>query len=270
MNSIAALWWHDPKIAFITSRTMADLEHDTLTPDIETSSDGYARRFDGPVGRFLLDSQEQAVDRLLGPKPGQGQTPQTVLEVGGGHGQLTPMLLRRGCRVWVQGSRATCADRLQPLMREDAGQRLRFVASNLWSLPFRDGAFDAVIAIRLMAHVERWRELLAEMARVCRHRLLIDYPPRSGANVLEPLLFSVKRRLEGNTRPYFCYTDQELTGALRALGFDRIHVERQFGVPMVVHRTLRRPAASYALERLSRSIGATRLLGGPALLMAER
>lgn len=269
MNTTAALWWRDPKFKVITSRKMADIEHDTLTPDVETSSDGYARRFDGTVGRFLLDSQEQAVDRLLGPPAGQGQALRTVLEVGGGHGQLTPMLLRRGCRVWVQGSRAACADRLQPLMRDEA-DRLQFVASNLWSLPFRDGAFDTVIAIRLMAHVERWRELLAEMARVARHRLLIDYPPRSGANVLEPLLFRVKRRLEGNTRPYFCYTEAELKGALHGLGFKRIEVERQFGVPMVVHRTLRRPDASRALERLSRSIGATRRYGGPALLVAER
>ncbi len=38
--------------------------------DVETSSEGYARRFAGPVGRFFLDRQAESTLALLRPFPG--------------------------------------------------------------------------------------------------------------------------------------------------------------------------------------------------------
>jgi SAM-dependent methyltransferase len=146
---------------------------------------------------------------------------------------------------------------------------LHFVASNLWALPFPDLSFDLVLGVRLLAHVERWQDLLAEMARVCRHRLLIDYPPIICANFFERWIFRWKRDIEGNTRPYFSYSFGELSRALYSLGFERLSLEKQFFVPIVVHRALARQGLSRALERGSRTLGLTRLFGGPVLLCAE-
>lgn len=244
------------------------LEHDTVTPDVETAGEGYARRFSGEVGAYFLEVQDAAARALLAPSPPPARRPR-ALDVGGGHAQLTPLLLACGYEVWVQGSRAACADRLAPL-RGPEGRRPRFVASSLWSLPFPDRSFDLVVGIRLLAHVERWQALLAEMARVCRHRLVVEYPPLASANALEPLLFRLKRRVEGNTRPYFCYSARRLARTLAPLGFERFAVEKEFFVPMVVHRALGRRALSEALEGAGRRAGLTRLLGSPALLLAER
>jgi SAM-dependent methyltransferase len=242
------------------------LEHDTTTPDIETASEAYAQRFSGPAGIFLLDVQAKTVRRLLEAVPAAAR----VLEVGGGHAQLTPILLELGFDVWVQGSSPVCSRRLRPLIaRPEYCGRLHFVASNLWALPFRDMSFDLVLGVRLLAHVERWQELLAEMARVCRHRLLLDYPPIIGANAFERWMFRFKRHIEGNTRPYFCYSFGELSRALCSLGFERLSLEKQFFVPIVVHRALARQGLSRALERGSRTLGLTRLFGGPVLLLAE-
>jgi len=36
------------------------------------------------------------------------------------------------------------------------------------ALPFRDGAFDEVLALHVVEHVERFMELVAELGRVCR------------------------------------------------------------------------------------------------------
>ena len=59
--------------------------------DVETSSDAYARRFAGGVGRFFLGRQRDAVLALLAPFPRA-----RVLDVGGGHGQLTgPLVVER-------------------------------------------------------------------------------------------------------------------------------------------------------------------------------
>ena len=242
------------------------VEHDTATPDIETASADYARRFSGPIGEFLLRRQASGVRRLLGSGP---LRPMTALDVGGGHAQLTPLLLECGFDVWVQGSAPVCGERIEPLVAANEG-RLHFVASPLSSLPFPDRYFDLVVGIRLLAHVERWRELLGEMARVCRHRLMVDYSPLVGLNALRPMLFPLKRRIEGNTRPYFNYAKGDLIGELRCAGFQRFAVEKQFLVPMAIHRALENPTLSDMVETMCRLFGLTALLGSPALLLAER
>lgn len=242
------------------------LAHDTVTPDVETASEDYARRFAGSIGRYFLETQAEAVLQLLA---GAGPGPLQVLEVGGGHAQLTPALLQAGHEVCVQGSAPACGDRLAPLGAAHPG-RLRFVTSDLWTLPFPERAFDAVIAVRLLAHVERYEELLAEMARVSRRVLIVDYPPLISANLLEPAMFAIKRRLEGNTRPFFCYRTPQVRGPLERAGFERFRLKRQFFLPMVLHRVLRRRPVSAALESACRGMGLTALLGAPALLSAER
>ena len=111
------------------------IAHNTTTPDVETASEDYARRFSGAIGRYLLDAQYEAFRRLYEPSR---RGPIRVLDVGGGHAQLTQQLLDCGFVVWVHGSAACCAERLKPLMRRHP-DRLRFVASDIWSLPFPDG-----------------------------------------------------------------------------------------------------------------------------------
>jgi hypothetical protein len=63
-------------------------------PDIESSTDEYAARFDGPGGEHLLDVQNRAVMRLARPWLGR-----SILDVGGGHAQLCRPLLDARCSV---------------------------------------------------------------------------------------------------------------------------------------------------------------------------
>jgi glycosyltransferase involved in cell wall biosynthesis/ubiquinone/menaquinone biosynthesis C-methylase UbiE len=237
-----------------------------MMPDIESSSAAYARRFSGPAGTYLLEVQSDNVRRLLSEAAIRGGR---VLDVGGGHAQLTRLLLALGFEVWVQGSTPSCAERVLALMPE-AGGRLHFVASSLWSLPFANGTFDLVIGIRLLAHVEHWQALLSEMARVCRRAVLVDYPPIASVNVLEPWMFALKRRLEGNTRRFRCYSAGQMAPVLRNLGFTDLRQRKQFLVPMVIHRSLRRPDLSRQVEAMCGNLGLTEMLGSPALLLATR
>jgi ubiquinone/menaquinone biosynthesis C-methylase UbiE len=244
----------------------AGLPHDTVTPDVETSSEAYGRRFEGPAGRFLLEAQARAADRLLDRFEDR---PLRVLDVGGGHGQLAPLFLERGWDVTVQCSAPSCARLIRPLAERYPGQ-VRFVTSPLLSLPFGDRSFDLVCAVRVLSHLERWRDLLEEMARVSRSHLLVDYASRAGFNVLTPLLFRLKRRIEGDTRPYFCHTATPLARHLRALGYGRIRVRKELFMPMGAHRLLGRAGISAAAEALFRITGLTDLIGSPVILLAER
>lgn len=243
----------------------ATLPHDTRTPDVHAGSAQYARRFSGPVGRLLLEGQRTALERL--PLDLERRR---VLELGGGHGQLLAWLLERGAQVVVQGSRLEESEvtRLRPAR---AGGPPWFVTSSLWKLPFADRSFDYVVAIRLLAHIERreLEQLVGEMARVARRGIVVDFTPRSSIQGMGTALFALKRRVEGDTRPYFTHGPTELRRLFARFGFEVSAVERQFWLPMALHRGLGRPGLSASLERIGERLGLVRLVGGPAVLLAE-
>src|SRR5665811_155678 len=106
------------------------LTNDTMpeTADVETASDGYAARFEGATGVWMLRRQEEIVRRFLKPFPGA-----TVLDDGGGHNQLAAPLCRAGYVVTVLGSAPVCGRRLAP---EVSAGRIRFDVGDLVALPY--------------------------------------------------------------------------------------------------------------------------------------
>jgi SAM-dependent methyltransferase len=236
------------------------------TADVETSSEEYARRFAGAVGRYFLKTQEEAVLRLLAPWPRA-----RVLDVGGGHAQLAPALVAAGHAVTVVGSREVCCERLD---REMPPGSFEFHACDLLDLPFPGRSFDVVLAFRLLAHVPRWRELVAELAWVADRAVLVDFSDRRSFNALYGPLFQWKKKIEGNTRTFITFRPGEVRRELARHGFGRPAEVRQFFVPMVVHRALGQvlgaAAPSRLLEAVSGGLGLTRALGSPVILRAQR
>ena len=232
------------------------------TADIETSSEGYAARFAGPVGAWMLAGQERIVRELLAPWPGA-----SVLDVGGGHGQLAAPLAAGGRRVTVLGSDASCARRIAP---EVAAGRVRFAAGDLLALPFPDRAFDVVVSVRLLPHCDRWPALVGELCRVARRAVIVDYPTSESVNRLAPALFGAKKGIEKNTRPFRLFTHREVTAAFAAGGFDAAGRVAQFFLPMVLHRAMKCRPCSAALEGLCRTLGLTRRWGSPVIARFDR
>ena len=247
---------------------VSSLPHDTNTPDIETSSEGYRSRFSGEVGAFFLNVQSRMLLWQLSRSIGDLNA-YSVLDVGGGHAQVTRALLDSFASVAVHGSAESCA-RFVAAEPEWESERLSFFTSGLWELPKSDRAVDVVVALRVMAHVERWRELIAELCRVSKRAVVIDFPCKSGMNALTPLLFMIKKKIEGNTRPYFSYRRSDLEAEFRKHGFVVTAVTKQFALPMGLHRALKSARLSRALESALRCCGVTSLLGSPALLCAVR
>jgi ubiquinone/menaquinone biosynthesis C-methylase UbiE len=237
------------------------LQHLHETADLHASSDAYAKRFSGPTGVWMLRVQEQAVEEFL---PGQ---PCSVLDVGGGHGQIAIPLSRRGYPVTVLGSSAECAQQVK--LYVDAGT-VSFDVGNLVELPYSDLSFDVAVSFRLMSHCEAWPTLTAEMCRVARAKVIIDYPVWCSTNILTPVLFYIKRLIEGNTRNYRVFTTRELTREFSKHGFRLAALRKQFFFPMVIHRLIRSTVLSEALEKFAAVSGLTALLGSPIVAMFER
>lgn len=232
------------------------------TPDIETSSADYARRFAGKAGRYLLDVQSRTIARALRDLP-----PGTALDVGGGHGQLVGLLRDLGWKVTVHGTDAQCERNLREL---HGHVDVPFVQGDLFSLPAEDRSYDLVIAVRLISHVEDWPRLVAEMCRVARKAVVIDYPSTGGLNALTPLLFGLKKSLEGNTRTYTSFSRRQLAEVFARHGFGGVREVKQFFMPMVVHRVGKAMLPLRVAEHLFRALGLTALAGSPVILRTTR
>jgi 2-polyprenyl-3-methyl-5-hydroxy-6-metoxy-1,4-benzoquinol methylase len=230
--------------------------------DVETSSEGYARRFAGPVGRFFLDRQAEATLELLRPFPGA-----SVLDVGGGHGQVTGPLVEAGHAVTVLGSDASCEARVRPWTGVG---RATFVSGDLLAPPFPDRSHDVVLSYRLLPHVARWPDLVATLCRLARRAVVVDYPTRRSVNAVADLFFGLKKGVEGNTRPFTVFSDAEIERAFAAHGFTPAGRRPQFFFPMALHRGLGAAGLARGLEGAAATLGLVRALGSPVILRLDR
>ena len=232
------------------------------TPDIETASDGYASRFTGSVGEYFLNIQSGITLELLKP-----DKIVKILDVGGGHAQLTPSLINAGYKVTVTGSADVCRRRLESIL--PAGS-FDYLTCDLLNLPYDDNHFDAVLAFRLLPHVKNWHKLIAEMCRVSVKVVIFDYPDIRSFNFLYQLLFGAKKALEGNTREFQLFKRNEIIDVLKKLNFGSFILKQQFFIPMVIHRMIKSVAISRAAESILRVLGLTYLFGSPVILKASK
>ena len=145
-----------------------------------------------------------------------------------------------------------------------------FLQGSLFELPLPDRSFDLVIAVRLISHVEDWPRLVAEMCRVARRAVVIDYPSKSALNALTPLLFGLKKSLEGNTRTYASFTRDELCEVFQQHGFRYRSETKQFLLPMVAHRAFKGAAPLRWAESAFKASRLTAVAGSPSILRMDR
>jgi 2-polyprenyl-3-methyl-5-hydroxy-6-metoxy-1,4-benzoquinol methylase len=214
------------------------------------------------VGAWFLEVQARITRDLLRPWPRA-----TVLDVGGGHGQLLGPLLDAGHDVTVYGSAESCRGLIEARLD---GARARFQSGDLLRAPWPAASFDVVVAYRLLPHVAAWRDLLAEMCRLARRAVLVDYPTRRSVNAAAGALFAAKQTVEGDTRPFAVFRDADIASALAAHGFRPTARRPEFFFPMALHRAMRAAPVSRALEAGARALALDRALGSPVILRAER
>jgi ubiquinone/menaquinone biosynthesis C-methylase UbiE len=126
-------------------------------PDNRTYYDAFARHYDDRRARGyhkLIDNQAAALVKRVG----EGKT---VLEVGCGTGLILE-------RVAAFARRAEGVD-VSPGMVEHARRRgLNVGVADATALPYPDAAFDVAFSFKVLAHVAKFDEALAEMLRVVK------------------------------------------------------------------------------------------------------
>lgn len=239
--------------------------------DLESSSDRYARRFGGEVGRCFLERQgsiamDLAAEVVSVPPGGRPQGKPALLDVGGGHAQIAPVFRREDWEVTILSSDESCRVRPDRILGPD---NYRFRVGNLLRLPFPDDSFDVVTAFRLVTHESQWERLLAECCRVARGAVIVDYPDVRGFNALSRLLFHAKKAFEKDTREYAVFRRRLIRRAFEKAGAGEVVFRPQFFLPMVFHRITGSAALLRATEGFFRAVGLTALFGSPVVARAR-
>ena len=180
---------------------------------------------------------------------------------------MLPGLITKGFGVTVLGSSEECKKRIQSYL--DQGKVL-YQTGSLLALPFNAQSFEVTLSFRLLSHLEKWKELVAELCRVSKKKVIVDFPVWRSLNVLSDLFFFFKKNVEKNTRYYTLFHESEMILEFEKNGFTPCQCFPQFFLPMAFHRMLRNKPFSVLTEHFFRSIGLTRWFGSPLIYEFER
>lgn len=221
-------------------------------------------RFSGPIGRYLLETQEQFLIDALSPANGT-----RILDVGAGTGRAAIGLAAAGASlVGVDAS----IDMLRVAARRtaDAHLSVAYGVADAHQLPLADHSVDAAISLRVLMHTINWPTCVAELCRVARWRVVVDFPALGSFAAIESALRRVTYALGGRTEPYRVISERAVVDAFARHGWRVVMIRRQFVLPIVVHKTIGRLKVTQAIERALASVGLLRLVGSPVTMVAER
>jgi ubiquinone/menaquinone biosynthesis C-methylase UbiE len=222
------------------------------------------RRFGGPIGELVAESQARVLADFAGPVEAR-----SVLDVGTGTGRAALLLAASGARVTgVDASAEMLAMARQ--RAADAGARIAFLQGDAHQLEFADRSFDIVVSLRVIMHTPRWRECVAELCRVSRDRVVLDYPSARSLALVQSLARRVFSALGGHTEPYRVFSAREVDAALAAAHFRIRARHRQFVLPIAFHKAVGSRRFTTAIEGGLQRLGLLRLFGSPVTVVAER
>jgi SAM-dependent methyltransferase len=236
-----------------------------------------ALRFSGPIGTLVAEAQERVLLEFLGEVRGL-----TVLDVGTGTGRAALSLAARGARV----SAVDASSHMLAVARrraDAAGLDIEFMTGDAHDLAFADRSVDAAVSLRVIMHTPDWERCVAELCRVTRSRIVVDFPAAASVAAVHPLLRRIRSRLRprrdeaaGGAGPrtdleaYRVFTLRRIRQAFAERGFAVTRVHRQFALPIALHKAIGVRAFTGGVERALRAIGLVRLFGSPVTVLAER
>ena len=223
-----------------------------------------ALRFGGPIGNYLLETQDRLLVASLAPLAGR-----RMLDVGTGTGRAAITLARGGATVIGMDASAQMLS-VARSRAEAAGLRIEFVPGDAHSLPFSDRSFDAAVCLRVIMHTPDWERCLAELCRVSRRRIVVDFPSLASAAALESAARRLVQALGARTEAYRVLAEHRVRQALARHDFRVVSVHRQFVLPIAFHKALGSLGVTRGLEGALAAVGLLRLLGSPVTVVAER
>src|SRR5204862_4174126 len=99
------------------------------------------------------------------------------------------------------------------------GVEVRFETGDAHALAFPDRSVDAVVSLRLLMHTPDWRRCVAELCRVARDLVVVDYPAAASVALLESAARRVAHAVGARTEPYRVFTDGAIDRGVAEWGY---------------------------------------------------
>ncbi len=236
----------------------------TVYNDSQTARTFEERRFGGPIGEIVAETQAKVVATFIGPVQGR-----RVLDVGTGAGRAALLLARAGAMVTA----IDASDEMLAVARERAateGARIRFEHGDAHTLEFPDRAFDVVVCLRLLMHAPEWRRVVGELCRVADELVVFDYPSQTSFALLQAGARRIMHAIGVETEPYRVFGRREIARELASAYYRIRSVHRQFVLPIAVHKVIGSRRFTLFIERVLDDLGLAHVFGSPVTLVAER
>jgi hypothetical protein len=105
---------------------------------------------------------------------------------------------------------------------------------------------------------------------VARALVIIDYPSTTSFALFQAVGRRVTYRLGAQTEPYRVLSDRAVAREFARANFRVRSVDRQFLLPIALHKAIGSPSFTKAAETLFGRVGLMRLFGSPVTIVAER
>jgi len=244
----------------------ADADHYSYTayadPAMAQSFD--KRRFGGPIGELVADTQARVLANMVGRIQDR-----RVLDVGTGTGRAALILAAGGAKVTA----VDASEEMLAIARQRAAEQLLGVAfqkGDAHALDFADGSFDAVVSLRMLMHTPEWERCVAELCRVAVRLVIVDYPSATSVALFESLARRGMHAAGMTTEPYRVFTRSAIAKAFDRNGFRIRSVHRQFVLPIAFHKAIGSRRFTLWSENLLDRGGLLKPFGSPVTLVAER
>lgn len=235
-------------------------------------------RFSGPIGSLVAEAQERVLFDFLGDVRGR-----RVLDVGTGTGRAALALAAAGAVVSGVDASAEML-RVARSRAASAGLAVAYSTGDAHALAFADRSVEVAVSLRVLMHTPGWERCLAELCRVAREQVVVDYPAAASVASLHTLGRKIRARVAGgpsrrrsaqvrlrtDLEIYRVFWLRELRRAFARHGFAITRVHRQFVLPIAVHKAVGSRAFTRGTERALAAAGLLRLFGSPVTLLAER
>jgi len=236
----------------------------SIYADAETAKRFDDSHFGGPIGQLIVEMQERVLFDFLGNVHGA-----SVLDVGTGTGRAALAIAKCGAR--VTGVDAS-AEMLKVAQKnaEDANLDIKFLRGDAHALDFPDQSCDVVVSLRMLMHTPDWRRCISEMCRVARHRVIFDYPPLISAAALQAGARRAAQLISSRVEAYHVIRTGAIRSVLNKNGFEIVKMNRQFVLPIALHKFIGSPNFTTSAERALAAMGLLHFMGAPVTILAER
>jgi len=222
-------------------------------------------RFGGPIGELLAETQATVLREFAGG----GLEGQSAIDVGTGTARAALLLAEAGADVTALDASGEML-RVARARAASRGAAIRFEVGDAHHLAHADRAFDLAISLRVLMHTPNWRQCIAELCRVARNRVILDYPALGSVAALQALARRLAATAGARVEAYRVFSDAQVRRELQRHGFQVTRRHRQFVLPIALHKRLGSRQLTERVEGALATAGLLAVAGSPVTVLAER